>query len=317
MWRSRTDASGTSSSRRGLDRVRIEASGYVDASGDASLSYEAGLEVREPEAPVYGSLNFSSKATISKRVEGLVIKDVHDRLADTRRRYGLVRHDGFLMHFPGKDFMLANVTHLETPLDPLADRVDGGRGTPPGRQRDPLSQGRVPARSSRTRAIRTYGNPGLRQTRWIVGRRQLTLDDIRSGGTAGGRGRPLRLVGRAAQREGSGPLGAVRARPRLLHPARRAWCRGTPTTSSRPAAASTRTFEALSAIRVMGPCIAMGAAAAHALDLAGSGPVHDIDLAELQERLTTISIGGTKDHGRRGRLKCATTGHGLHPDVRT
>ena len=38
--------------------VRIEAGGYVDASGDASLSYEAGLDVREPEAPVYGSLNF-------------------------------------------------------------------------------------------------------------------------------------------------------------------------------------------------------------------------------------------------------------------
>jgi hypothetical protein len=43
--------------------------------------------------------------------------------------------------------------------------------------------------------------------------------------------------------------------------------------------------EALSAIRVMGPCIAMGAAAAHALDLAGSGPVHQIDLRKFQERL--------------------------------
>ena len=42
---------------------------------------------------------------------------------------------------------------------------------------------------------------------------------------------------------------------------------------------------ALSAIRVMGPCIAMGAAAAHALDLAGSGAVHQIDLARLQQRL--------------------------------
>ena len=29
--------------------------------------------------------------------------------------------------------------------------------------------------------IRTYGNPGLRQTRWIVGPHQLTLDDIRTG----------------------------------------------------------------------------------------------------------------------------------------
>jgi hypothetical protein len=42
---------------------------------------------------------------------------------------------------------------------------------------------------------------------------------------------------------------------------------------------------ALSAIRVMGPCIAMGAAAAHALDLAGTKPVHRIDLKKFQKRL--------------------------------
>ncbi len=42
---------------------------------------------------------------------------------------------------------------------------------------------------------------------------------------------------------------------------------------------------ALSAIRVMGPCIAMGAAAAHALDLAGTGSVHHIDLEKFQHRL--------------------------------
>jgi FAD dependent oxidoreductase len=42
---------------------------------------------------------------------------------------------------------------------------------------------------------------------------------------------------------------------------------------------------ALSSVRVMGPCIAMGAAAAHALDLAGSGSVHEVDLAALRKRL--------------------------------
>jgi hypothetical protein len=42
---------------------------------------------------------------------------------------------------------------------------------------------------------------------------------------------------------------------------------------------------ALSSVRVMGPCIAMGAAAAHALDLAGQGSVHDINLAALLRRL--------------------------------
>ncbi len=42
----------------------------------------------------------------------------------------------------------------------------------------------------------------------------------------------------------------------------------------------------VAAIRVMGPCIAMGTAAAHALDLAGSGPVHQIDFETFQKRLT-------------------------------
>jgi len=42
---------------------------------------------------------------------------------------------------------------------------------------------------------------------------------------------------------------------------------------------------ALSSVRVMGPCIAMGAAAAHALDLAGRGSVHEIDLGALRRRV--------------------------------
>jgi hypothetical protein len=43
--------------------------------------------------------------------------------------------------------------------------------------------------------------------------------------------------------------------------------------------------ETLSAIRVMGPCIAMGTAAAHVLDVAGSKPVHAVDMSALQRRL--------------------------------
>ena len=42
---------------------------------------------------------------------------------------------------------------------------------------------------------------------------------------------------------------------------------------------------ALSSVRVMGPCIAMGAAAAHALDIAGAGSVHQIDLKALKKRV--------------------------------
>jgi hypothetical protein len=42
---------------------------------------------------------------------------------------------------------------------------------------------------------------------------------------------------------------------------------------------------ALSSVRVMGPGMAMGMAAAHALDLAGAGSVQQIDVAALVDRV--------------------------------
>src|SRR5438552_12378683 len=76
--------------------VRIEAAGYVDASGDAALTYEAGCATRQPDTPIYGSLNFLIEGYDLAGVEELVLKDVHARLAEVGAKYGLVRHDGFL-----------------------------------------------------------------------------------------------------------------------------------------------------------------------------------------------------------------------------
>jgi len=264
--------------------ARVEAASYVDASGDATLCYQAGLEVREPDAPVYGSLNFIIEGYDTDAVKDLVIKDVHDRLAERGSQYGLVRHDGFLMHFPGKTVMLANVTHFETPLDPAAgaQMVFEGR-----RQADNIIRflrAEFP-RIFANAKVRTYGNPGLRQTRWIVGARQLTLDQIRSGE------RPADAAARCAW------WVELHNAKELVH-----WERFEPDhvyyiplscmipREADNIVAAGRCVDAdvsaLSAIRVMGPCIAMGTAAAHALDLAGTTSVHDIDLATLQRRLT-------------------------------
>jgi hypothetical protein len=263
--------------------VRVEGGAYVDASGDATLSYRAGLEVREPDAPVYGSLNFLIEGYDADAARDLVIKEVHDRLAERGGQYGLVRHDGFLMHFPGKNIMLANVTHFQTPLDPLAgaQMVFEGR-----RQADNVIRflrAEFP-RIFANAQIRTYGNPGLRQTRWIVGRRQLTLDQIRSGE------RPADAAARCAW------WVELHDKADLVH-----WERFAkdhvyyiplscmvPREADNVVAAGRcvdADVSALSAIRVMGPCIAMGAAAAHALDLAGTGAVHEIDYAAFQKRL--------------------------------
>jgi hypothetical protein len=212
-----------------------------------------------------------------------VIADVHKRLAERGAHYGLVRHDGFLMHFPGKNFMLANVTHLETPLDPLAaaQMVFEGR-----RQADNVIRflrAEFPD-IFRDAQVRTYGNPGLRQTRWIVGRSQLLLDDIRSGT------RPANAAARCAW------WVELHNAPDLVH-----WEKFPPDhvyyiplscmvpKGADNIVAAGRCVDAdvsaLSAIRVMGPCIAMGAAAAHALDLAGTGAVDAINYPTFQRRL--------------------------------
>ena len=211
------------------------------------------------------------------------MEQVHARLQEVGKNYGLVRHDGWLMHFPEKNFMLANISHIETPLEPLG----AGRMVLDGRrQADGIIgflQDEFPD-IFRNARIRSYGNPGIRQTRWIVGRRQLTLEDIRKPE------RPSDAVARCAW------WVELHNTPELVH-----WERFAdehiyyiPLSCMVPAeseniVAAGRCVDAdthtLSAIRVMGPCIAMGTAAAHCLDLAGSGPISDVDMPALQARL--------------------------------
>ena len=130
--------------------------------------------------------------------------------------------------------------------------------------------------------VRAYGFPGIRQTRWIVGRQQLTVDDVRGGtkfpDAVARTGWPIELHDHADgyvwQTFGDDHVHYV------------------PFGSLMPAEADNivaagRCIDgdcaALSSVRVMGPCIAMGAAAAHALDLAGTGSVHQIDIAALAQ----------------------------------
>ncbi|MBN1240201.1 MAG: FAD-dependent oxidoreductase [Gammaproteobacteria bacterium] len=263
--------------------VDVEAGGYVDASGDAVLSWQASLGVREPTAPVYGSLNFLLEGYDEERVARIDHEEVYARLRERGAAYGLVRHDGFLFAFPGKGSALANITHFATPMDPFgaSDMVFEGR-----RQADAVVRflrTEFPDMFAGVR-VRHYGNPGIRQTRWIVGCRQLTLDDIRDGE------RPRDAVARCAW------WVELHDKETLVHwesfPDGHVYY--IPLSCMVPAEADNivtvgRCVDAdayaLSAIRVMGPCIAMGTAAAHALDAAGSEPVIEVDMAALQGRL--------------------------------
>jgi FAD dependent oxidoreductase len=263
--------------------VRMNATGFVDASGDAVLSWQCGLAVREPDAPVYGSLNFILEGYDEALVAQIDHEQVYARLRECGADYGLVRHDGFLFAFPGKGTALANITHFETPLDPLrqGDMVFEGR-----RQADAIVKflrREFPEMFANVQ-VRQYGNPGIRQTRWIVGRRQLGLEDIREAQ------RPTDAVARCAW------WVELHDTEELVH-----WERFRdghvyyiPLACMLPAEADNivaagRCVDAdtyaLSAIRVMGPCMAMGTAAAHALDLAGGSAVADVDMPQLQQRL--------------------------------
>lgn len=263
--------------------MRVAAQSFVDASGDATLAYEAGLEVRELDQPIYGTLNFLIEGYDFEAVKTLKMADIHARLREKSGQYGLVRHDGHLMPFPGKNFMLANIGHFETPVNPMitAKLVSEGR-----RQADAVIRFLAAEFPSifRDAKVRTYGSPGIRQTRWIVGRRQLALDDIRSGE------RPDDAAARCAwwvelhntneqvhwERFKDGHFYYIPLSCMLPKEADNLIATGRCVDAD---------SHALSAIRVMGPCIAMGTAAAHALDLAGAGPIHQIDMAALQRRL--------------------------------
>jgi hypothetical protein len=264
--------------------LRVAATGYVDASGDAALSFESGLDVRVPEAPVFGSMNFLIEGYDDEAVKDLDMPAVRTQLAEVGEKYGLVRHDGWLMPFADQGFMLANINHIRTPLDPLgaAQMVFEGR-----RQTDAVIRFlrvEFPEIFADAR-VRLYGNPGIRQTRWIVSRGQLTLDDIRRAEE------PEDAVARCAW------WVELHDSEDLVH-----WERFPedhvyyiPLSCMLPAGADNivtagrcvdADTHALSAIRVMGPCIAMGTAAAHALCLAGEKPVREVDTQALKTRLT-------------------------------
>ena len=175
------------------------------------------------------------------------------------------------------------MTHVETPLDPLAASTRTLDGKATGRSGCAISSSReFPGCFGKSR-VRAYGIPGIRQTRWIVGRQQLTVDDVRAGthfsDAIARTAWPIELHDHGAGLH----LADLSRKPRSLYPARQ------PLADADNLVAAGRCIDAdtaaLSSVRVMGPCIAMGAAAAHALDLAGTGSVHQIDIAALRQRV--------------------------------
>jgi len=262
--------------------VRVEATGFVDASGDAALVWQAGLACREPaNGPVFGT-----QMVVLENIEESkqpTRDEISARMKAKGDSYGLVRREGLAFIIPGRGIAAMNMTHVETPLDPLEASARTLDGRDQADRAVALLRAEFPKCFGKCR-VRAYGFPGIRQTRWIVGRQQLTTEHVIAGT------RFPDAIGRTAwpielHDHGSGhhwhafpedhvhyvPLGSL-----------------VPAEADNVVAAG-RCIDAdtaaLSSVRVMGPCIAMGAAAAHALDLAGTGSVHQIDLTALAARV--------------------------------
>lgn len=263
--------------------VDVAASGFVDASGDAALAWMAGLSVREPAEAVYGSLIVTLDGIDTRLLAAFDREELRRRLAAKGAAYGLTRHDGFIFAAPEDGEVLVNMTHLEMPLDALkmSRVVLDGRA-----QADRLVdflRAEFPLVFAQAR-VRTYGLPGARQTRGIIGAYQLRADDVRAGtvfdDAVARCSWPIELHNDPTdvhwEEFGADHMHSVPYRS-LVH------------AEADNLLAAGRCIDAdplaLSSVRVMGPCIAMGAAAAHALDLAGAGSAHQIDLAALKSRL--------------------------------
>jgi flavin-dependent dehydrogenase len=262
--------------------VTLSGTGFVDATGDAALTWEAGFPCREhADGPIYGAQMMVLEGIDEAR------QPARDELTARARAkaaaYGLLRTDGFAFIFPGRATALVNLTHVETPLDPVAASQNALAGKAQADRVLQFLKREYPDAFGKAR-VRSYGLPGIRQTRWIAGRAQLTVDEVRAGtpfpDAIARTAWPIELHDRADgyvwepfpdDHVHYVPLGSL-----------------LPGEADNIVAAG-RCIDgdsaALSSVRVMGPCIAMGAAAAHTLDLAGSGSVAQIDIAALRKRL--------------------------------
>ncbi|HEX5226524.1 MAG TPA: FAD-dependent oxidoreductase [Bryobacteraceae bacterium] len=262
--------------------VTVRADGFVDATGDAAVVWGAGLECREPaEGVIYGSQmivieNFDEAHKPSR-------PEMSERIRERGAVYGMIRRDGFAMTFPGRATAVVNMTHIENPMDPFGASKSGLEGKEQADRTMIFLRSEFPAAFAHAR-VRSYGLPGIRQTRWIVGRHHLTVDEVRAG---------VRFPDSVART--AWPLEQHHnVEGYVWEPFDADHVHYVPLGSMTPPdvdnlIAAGRCIDgdatALSSVRVMGPCIAMGAAAAHALDLAGQGSVQEIDLAALRKRV--------------------------------
>lgn len=265
--------------------VTIHADGFVDASGDAAVAWLAGLTCNIPEeGAIYGSMMFLLEG-VNYSTPVPTEQEMMQRMTERADSYGLSRKKGLMFYTPLRPGGVAygNMTHVDTPLDPLLSSIISITGKDQVDKVVTFLQNEYPA-NFRSSSVRVYAQTGIRQTRWISGVRQLSLEHVRSGK------RFEDAVARTAwpvelHDHGDGYIWDVFADDHVHYIPLGALISPEADNYATCGRCIDADVAALSSVRVMGPCMATGSAAAHALVLAGKGSVHSIDVTKLQEVL--------------------------------
>lgn len=272
--------------------IDVKARIFIDGSGDAVIPWLADLEMNIADTQVYGTLMATFEGVDTDVCGEYPRKKYHDAMRRRGDEFGLARYEGFIFPVgPGK--VNLNLTHIETPLDPVGLSRAGIEGR---RQVDALLElfrEEFPEAYGNAR-VAIYGQPGIRQTRTINGTVRLTVEDVRLGNEPPDKilrcTWPIELHTQLdethwevfdAEHMHYLPFGAMTPKglDNVMVVGR---C-----IDAEPAA--------LASVRVMGPCFAMGRAAAEAARQIDRGSVHQIDMARLQERLSDNLVRRTRD----------------------
>ncbi|MTI57823.1 MAG: FAD-dependent oxidoreductase [Geosporobacter ferrireducens] len=267
------------------ETIEIIADGYIDASGDAVLAWLAEVPCNISEhGNIYGTQMFILEG-IDYSVPTPSEKEMVKRLSEKGDKYGLKRKRGLMFYtLQRRDTAYGNMTHVLTPLDTIGASKITITGKDQVDHVVEFLKSEFPENFKNSR-VRSYGHTGIRQTRWLKSRKQISLEDVRSAvkyeDAIGRTAWPVELHDNSdgyvwevfpVDHVHYIPLGSQLS-PELDNYAAAGRC-------------IDGDVAALSSIRVMGPCMATGVSAAHALDMAGKGSVHDIDIKKLQERLS-------------------------------
>lgn len=256
--------------------VDVVATTFIDASGDAVVAALAGATLQKADVPVYGTSMFS----IAGLGQAVPPRDeVIRRLEAVGGRYGLERKDGFVFGFPGRDLCLVNLTHFQTPLEAIEMSSVALEARSTIERVMAFLRGEFASTFGAAR-VSFVGQPGVRQTRGIAALSTLTTEQVRSGH------KPGDAIARCAwpiEFHGS----AEGVHWELFEDDHITWvplsCMISRDIVNLVAAGRCIDAEpfALSAVRVIGPCMATGAAAAAAA-LVGKGNLHRLEIREVQ-----------------------------------